>query len=712
MGDHPRKPGSNRGVVVPMDRIPVPGGCGIPDQVGSRNAQLAAGRVPVSLGRRFCPLGDWVGIGDVGDQEQRGGVGHRADVVDYLDIEIDEGDASTFSNATHLAHHVHLGLDADTSMPGEGLLAVDHRPVGELAEQVGCHDKKQSCHEPGRCSILPTFRVITGDPHEIVDVLDTDTEMMRADWLIDEVGRVQVFHGNGDGVWPRRDTGWESVIRRYMRRSFRKLVVLASILALLGATAPVASAAPAACENRNNNTIEKLLECVDVEGVREHQAAFQAIADANGGTRASGTSGYDESAAYVAERMEAAGYDVTIQPFDFVRFTELSPAILEQVAPAQGAGPIPNIVMSYSGSVDIAAAPVTVVPNVGCDTADFTGFPAGTIALISRGTCAFAIKATNAATAGAAGVVIYNNIAGDLNGTLGSTFTLDIGVTGITQALGQQLAATPGLVLRLKTDTLREPGTTSNVLAEKVGKNPDNVVMVGAHLDSVPEGPGINDNGSGSGAILEVAEQMAKVKPQNTLRFAWWGAEEASLVGSNLYVNTLSDEEFAKIALYLNFDMVGSKNHVFFVYDGDNSDAVGAGPGPAGSAQIEKKFEEFYNSRNVPFKGTDFDGRSDYQIFILNGIPAGGLFTGAEGRKTEAEVVLWGGTAGQQYDPCYHAACDTFDNVNLDALDTNSDAIAYTTLSYAMSTEEINGVPGKGNFKAQQLDEEATPDAA
>jgi Zn-dependent M28 family amino/carboxypeptidase len=192
---------------------------------------------------------------------------------------------------------------------------------------------------------------------------------------------------------------------------------------------------------------------------------------------------------------------------------------------------------------------------------------------------------------------------------------------------------------------------------------------------------------------------MGKVKPQNTLRFAWWGAEEASLVGSNLYIATISDEEFAKIALYLNFDMVGSPNHVFFVYDGDNSDGVGAGPGPDGSAQIEKKFEAFYNSRGVPFKGTDFDGRSDYQAFILNGIPAGGLFTGAEGRKTAEEVGIWGGTQGAQYDPCYHAACDTFGNVNLEALDTNSDAIAYVTLSYAMSTEEINGVKGKGNFK-------------
>ena len=305
---------------------------------------------------------------------------------------------------------------------------------------------------------------------------------------------------------------------------------------------------------------------------------------------------------------------------------------------------------------------------------------------------------TNAYNAGAAGVVIYNNIAGPLNGTLGNAFTLDIPATGITQADGQLLATVPGLVLRLKTQTFRGIATTRNVLAETPGGDPNNVIMVGAHLDSVDNGPGINDNGSGSSAILETAVQMAKVKPWNKVRFAWWGAEEANLVGSTYYVNNLPQAERDKIALYLNFDMVGSPNHVFFIYDGDDSDGVGAGPGPDGSAQIEKTFEAFYASRGLPYKGTDFSGRSDYGPFIANGIPAGGLFTGAEGIKTPAEVALWGGTAGQQYDPCYHLACDTFANNNDQALDVNSDAIATATLSYAMSTVLVNGKKGKGNF--------------
>jgi Zn-dependent M28 family amino/carboxypeptidase len=150
--------------------------------------------------------------------------------------------------------------------------------------------------------------------------------------------------------------------------------------------------------------------------------------------------------------------------------------------------------------------------------------------------------------------------------------------------------------------------------------------------------------------------------------------------------------------------MVGSPNHVFFVYDGDDSDAVGNGAGPAGSAQIEKTFEAFYESQGVPYKGTDFSGRSDYGPFIAAGvdIPSGGLFTGAEGIKTPEEAALWGGTAGVPYDPCYHQACDTYHNVNETALDVNSDAIAFATLQYAMNTSDVNGKPGKGNFPAQQ----------
>jgi Zn-dependent M28 family amino/carboxypeptidase len=464
----------------------------------------------------------------------------------------------------------------------------------------------------------------------------------------------------------------------------------------------MAMAESPACDSRNNNTAEKLTECVTLDGVREHQAALQAIADANGGTRVSGTAGYDQSVDYVAGKLVAAGYDVVVQPFEFQTFIELSPTVLERISPPP-AGPVANSIMSYSGSGDVTA-PVTALvpppadPTPGCEAGDFAGFPAGDIALISRGACTFAIKATNAYNAGASGVVIYNNVAGVLNATLGNGFALDIPVTSVTQDVGIELAATPGLVMRLRIETFRGLATTHNVLAESTDGDPSNVVMVGAHLDSVNQGPGINKNGSGSAALLETALQMAKVKPRNKVRFAWWGAEESGLVGSTFYVNGLAEEERAKIALYLNFDMIGSPNFVYFVYDGDDSDGIGAGPGPDGSAAIERTFEAFYDSRGLPYKGTDFSGRSDYGPFIAAGIPAGGLFTGAEGIKTPDEAALWGGVAGEQYDPCYHLACDTYDNISLEALDVNADAVAHAVLKYAMSTEDVNGVKGKGNF--------------
>jgi Zn-dependent M28 family amino/carboxypeptidase len=492
-----------------------------------------------------------------------------------------------------------------------------------------------------------------------------------------------------------------------MRLLTTRTAALAAVLLAVttGVTATTATAAPpAACATRVNSTIDRLLECVELDGVRAHQAALQDIADDNGSTRVSGSAGYDESVDYVAAKLQAAGWSVTLQPFQFQTFVSLAPSVLEQVAPPP-AGPLAHNIMTYSGSGDVTAGVSSPSPVTGCFAADWAGFPAGSIALVQRGgstetfTCTFAVKAANAAAAGASGVVVYNNIAGPLNGTLGSTFALDIPVVGITQDMGAVLASTPGLVLHLQTSTLRGTATTENVIAELPGKNTSNVVMAGAHLDSVNAGPGINDNGSGSAGLLEVAENLARVKPQNTLRFAWWAAEESSLVGSTYYVTNLPLAERNKIALYLNFDMIGSPNYVLFIYDGDNSDGVGAPAGPPGSAQIEKTFEAYFTSQGLPFKGTDFTGRSDYGPFIAVGIPSGGLFTGAEGIKTAEEAAVWGGTAGVAYDPCYHQACDTYANNSDDALAANSDAVAYAALTYGMSTNLINGTKPKGNFR-------------
>lgn len=459
--------------------------------------------------------------------------------------------------------------------------------------------------------------------------------------------------------------------------------------------------------NRTNDSVRKLLECVTLAGVMEHQQAFADIAAANGGTRSAGTPGYDASADYVAQRMEAAGYVVTRQEFDVYSFEDHGGSELEQTAPTPTSyvegtdfAATPH---SEPGDVTAGVTPVDVALGLGnastsgCEAADFANFPAGDIALIQRGVCTFEIKAENAAAAGAVGVIFFNqgNTAdaarqGIPAVTLGNDYTGGLPAVSTTYALGEQLAGIANLEMRVFADVTRTPTTTENVIAESRTGDPGNVVMAGAHLDSVPEGAGINDNGSGSSALLETAEQLAKATREfpNKVRFAWWGAEEAGLVGSTYYVNNLGAEGRSAIEMYLNFDMVGSPNYGLFIYDGDGS---GFGlTGPDGSDEIEGLFERYYAERDIPSEPTAFTGRSDYQAFINNGIPAGGLFTGAEGVKTAAQAAKWGGTAGIAYDPCYHSACDGIDNLSHEALDINSDAMAYVVFLYASGQEVIN----------------------
>ncbi|MGA8046840.1 MAG: M28 family metallopeptidase, partial [Dermatophilaceae bacterium] len=481
-------------------------------------------------------------------------------------------------------------------------------------------------------------------------------------------------------------------------------LVTSAALVASGMTLLPATAAPRgqACEVRNNNTIDKLLECVTAAGAMEHLEAFQQIADENDDNRAAGTSGYEASVDYVVEVLEAAGWTVTIDEFPY---TYVGPSSLTQLAPIVAEYETGPFTGSGAGDVTAAVTPVDLqltlgnTSTSGCDAADFAGFTAGTIALIQRGGCNFSIKALNAEAAGASAVVIFNQGDADTDarkglivGTLGGSDVVGIPVVGASYDQGVALAQGGSQANVFVPAPESRP--QKNVIAEKTGRNDDNVVMAGAHLDSVQAGPGINDNGSGSAALLEIAENMSKLKPQNTIRLAWWGAEESGLIGSEEYVAGLSQEEKDRIALYLNFDMVASPNYIFMVYDGDESGFEAPVTVPAGSIEIEDLFESYYTSVGEPYEDAEFSGRSDYQAFIENGIAAGGLFTGAEVVKTEAQQEIWGGVAGESFDQCYHQACDTIDNVNGHALDVNSDAIALAILRYAYSTEEVNGVRG------------------
>jgi Zn-dependent M28 family amino/carboxypeptidase len=479
------------------------------------------------------------------------------------------------------------------------------------------------------------------------------------------------------------------------------------VLLLSGLATVQADAAPAqaGCNARTNNTYDKLLECVRLDGVREHQAALQRIADANGGTRAEGTPGYAASVDYVLGVLAKTGWNATKVPFSYAD----TDALLRQLTPTQAT--YETVAFTGTGEGDVSG---TVIPvdlaltgarasTSGCEAADFAGLNfsgPNDIALIQRGTCGFNVKALNAEAAGAEAVIVFNQGdagAGDrfglVNGTLGGENVVDIPVVGATFANGQALAAA-GSTAQVLVDFVTR--NSFNVIAELPGRTSDNVVMAGAHLDSVPAGPGINDNGSGSAALLEVAQTMSKLRPQNTVRFAWWGNEEGGLVGSTQWVAQQSQAELDRIALYLNFDMISSPNYIFMVYDANESSfpAPAGVTIPQGSAAIERLFESFYTLRGEPYDDTQFSGRSDYQAFINNGIPSSGLFTGAEEIKTAEQAAIWGGTAGVAYDPCYHQACDTYANNDEHALEVNTDAVAFAVFTYAHSTETVNGVAG------------------
>jgi Zn-dependent M28 family amino/carboxypeptidase len=495
------------------------------------------------------------------------------------------------------------------------------------------------------------------------------------------------------------------------RRSRGLLIVAVAVAAMVPAGGALAAPPQADCDGRANNTPQKIIECIRLDQVREHQAALQAIADANGGTRAAGLPGYTASVDYVVDTLEAAGWDVTLDEFDF---DFIPPPLLQQLTPISATYPTGAFSGSGFGEITGSVIPVDInltpprATTSGCEAADFASLDfsgANDIALIQRGTCTFAVKAVNAQAAGAEAVIIFNQgndptREGLIVGTLipgGEGVTIP--VVGASFANGVALSQA-GSTAHIKVDP-PESRPQVNVIAERTGVNDDNVVMAGAHLDSVQAGPGINDNGSGSAVLLEVAQQLAHVTLQNTVRLAWWGAEESGLLGSSAYVNGLSQAEKDRIALYMNFDMVGSPNYIFMTQDADESSFEAPVAIPDGSVAIEDLFESFYTKQAEPYDDAAFDGRSDYQAFILNDIPAGGLFTGAEVPKTAEQQEIWGGTVGAQFDPCYHLACDTFANNNDHALAVNADAIGFAILTYSYSTQSVNGVPGKrvpGNF--------------
>ena len=405
--------------------------------------------------------------------------------------------------------------------------------------------------------------------------------------------------------------------------------------------------------------------------------------------RIMGGKAHNDTVNWLKKELESTSYyDVTLQPFS--NYVQISGAVNSFTIGGQA---VNGTLFEYSNSTaGVVTAPLVAVSNFGCEASDYPAGLSGNIALISRGSCDFGLKSALAGGAGAVGAVIYNNVAASVSGTLGPPPREEgpyVATVGISQAQGQaylsQLSSGTELTASLDVLTDIQIITTNNVLATSKCGDKNNQLALGAHTDSVGAGPGINDDGSGTVGILNVAKALAKYNVKNAVTFGFWSGEESGLLGSTYFVESLTPEESLKIRAYLNFDMIASPNYVHQIYDGDGS-AYGL-TGPDGSDQIEEFFEKYFVRAGVPSNETEFNGRSDYGPFLDANIPAGGTTTGADEVKTEEEQKIWGGVAGEILDQNYHQAGDTVDNLNQEAWLLHARGIAAAVAKYATSWE-------------------------
>ncbi|MCV7230179.1 M28 family metallopeptidase [Mycolicibacterium komossense] len=477
------------------------------------------------------------------------------------------------------------------------------------------------------------------------------------------------------------------------------ILTVVSILAACDKAAPTQSTASStAVAPEAGRYADSLRQQVTTDAMMTHLQKLQDIANANNGTRAVGTPGFDASVDYVAGELRAKGFDVQTPQFD-VKVFESDPGTVTLDGTAFVARALEYSLGTPADGVTAPLVPARVDDTPGCSPSDYDGLPVtGAAVLVDRGVCPFSQKLDAATQRGAVALIVADNVDEKvMGGTLGETTAVKIPTVSVTKADGAQLRAKPGTVtLRINANVRNI--AARNVIAQTKTGSADNVVMAGAHLDSVPEGPGINDNGSGVAAVLETALQMgASPQVQNAVRFGFWGAEELGTVGSEKYIESLNEDQLRDIALYLNFDMLASPNPGYFTYDGDQSMAPRRGAPatrvPEGAAGIERTLVAYLKAAGKPAQDTSFDGRSDYDGFTKAGIPSGGLFAGAEEDMTADQAELWGGTAGKPFDPNYHQATDTIEHIDKTALGIQGSGVGYAVGLYAQDLGGRNGIP-------------------
>ena len=518
-----------------------------------------------------------------------------------------------------------------------------------------------------------------------------------------------------------------------MPHTLRTLLARASLLAvcaLAGLLVP-SSAGAATCSTQVNDTPAKLLPCITQTDLWNHMKAFEKIAVQNPSpadghpSRNSGEPGYLASANYVADKMKAAGYDVTIQQYPFDYYAYRSAPTMSEVSPTahtfglttewnsgQSTGTA-NAAIQPAGGIVNPPTPTTSSTS-GCTAADFSGFVAGRIALVQRGGCNFGVKALNAKAAGASGVVIFNEgnpdrtsvLSGSLQDANNNPIIPDIPVAFTSSAIGFDLLSqydqavknsTPLPVLNIVIDAIVKRGAPDyNVIAESKGGDKNHVVVVDAHLDAI-YGEGMLDNASGSATILDVAQQMKNVTPKNKLRFIWFGGEELGLLGSKYYVGNLSNNDLSHIGYDLDADVTATPNYLIGILDPAGPDLFGRTVSSTFPNRVYKASTISRDQSADYFKsiGKNYEFLSPVgtDAFSFNevGIPAGGLLTGQDCCKSPEEVKLFGGQTGNYEGNLGTTDGGCVDNPFLwcDNLLTNNDPKVLTFMSKAFANSVV-----------------------
>ena len=455
---------------------------------------------------------------------------------------------------------------------------------------------------------------------------------------------------------------------------------------------------------------DALRDEIDIDGIAADLDRLQSITDQHGGARPAGSESYLAAADFVAGELRAAGFDVELQTVDLPVFRQTAPTTLEITG--AGARAFEDIhdfkAMLFSASGDVTAPVFALGYNpaaapgdaggLGCNAADWAGVPAGAIVLVQPANCRRHDVVVQAQSAGALAIVTaYPAWTRDtvLRPTLIDPADIRIPAVGVTAEVGAALndAAAADAKVHLAVHTSSEDGTSVNVIAETPWGDPAHVIMLGGHLDSVIDGPGMNDNGSGTMTVLAIARALAALHASGgapaspapgqawKVRVAFWTGEEIGLWGSRAYVGSLDDR--GSLQAYLNFDMVGSANGVREVYDGAASSR------PSEGLVISGLFSRALDDAGLAWQSVPLGGSSDHFSFDLAGIPTGGLFSGANEIKTQAQAGLFGGEANAPEDPCYHLACDTADRIDATLLAELAHAAAWATGALASGDVDL-----------------------